>query len=230
MNLSQQMNIERLNAETREERLDALREIKARTDAGELPAPERTDMSTTTFTRYTAFRPIRRPWQLSRVAVGVCTAGIMDHDSVSGVLEFIEAGEIIGMPTTIGCECRVDMSNTSVAGRRINNPDQDSVAYVAMHGIPHQNIYVIDAFFEKYRRYRNERNYRMCKKIDELMKPYGVSLDFKRDVLPLSCAWEGGSVTDAHSVRAREKADRALSDAGGAGRVPRGRHEASAFR
>ena len=42
MNLSQQMNIEQLNAETREERLDALREIKARTDAGELPAPERT--------------------------------------------------------------------------------------------------------------------------------------------------------------------------------------------
>lgn len=198
--------IEQLNAETREERLDALREIKARTDAGELPAPERTGYVNNhihtiySFSPYSPTMAVYRAWQS-----GLCTAGIMDHDSVSGVLEFIEAGEIIGMPTTIGCECRVDMSNTSVAGRRINNPDQDSVAYVAMHGIPHQNIYVIDAFFEKYRRYRNERNYRMCKKIGELMLPYGVSLDFKRDVLPLSCAWEGGSVTERHILFALAK-------------------------
>ena len=121
--------IEQLNAETREERLDALREIKARTDAGELPAPERTGYVNNhihtiySFSPYSPTMAVYRAWQS-----GLCTAGIMDHDSVSGVLEFIEAGQIIGMPTTIGCECRVDMSKTSVAGRRINNPDQDSVA------------------------------------------------------------------------------------------------------
>ena len=136
---------------------------------------------------------IWRAWQS-----GLSTAGIMDHDSVSGALEFIEAGQIIGMPTTIGCECRVDMSKTKVAGRRINNPDQDSVAYVAIHGLPHQNIYVIDTFFERCRRRRNERNLAMCRKLDEVTRPYGISIDFKRDVLPLSCAWEGGAVTERH--------------------------------
>ena len=81
MNLSQQMNIERLNAETREERLDALREIKARTDAGELPAPERTGYVNNhihtiySFSPYSPTMAIYRAWQS-----GLCTAGIMDHD------------------------------------------------------------------------------------------------------------------------------------------------------
>ncbi|MCI8388158.1 MAG: PHP domain-containing protein [Clostridiales bacterium] len=200
------MDISILNAQTREERLDGLREIKRRTELGELPAPQLTGYVNNhihtiySFSPYSPTMALYRAWQS-----GLCTAGIMDHDSVSGALEFIEAGQIIGMPTTVGCECRVDMSKTKVNGRRINNPDQNSIAYVAMHGIPHQNIYVIDAFFENYRRRRNERNLKMCRNIDEIMKPYGISLDFKRDVLPLSCAWEGGSVTERHILFALAK-------------------------
>lgn len=193
------MNIDNLNAQTREERLDALREIKSRTDSGELPTPKKTDFVNNhihtiySFSPYSPTMALYLAWQN-----GLSTAGIMDHDSISGALEFIEAGRIIGMPTTIGCECRVDMSKTKIAGHRINNPDQNSIAYVAMHGLPHQNIYVIDAFFERYRRHRNERNLKMCRRITEIMQPYGISLDFKRDVLPLSCVWEGGSVTERH--------------------------------
>ena len=180
-----------LNAETREERLGTLAEIKCRTEMGELKTPAKTGYVNNhihtiySFSPYSPSMAIYKAWQS-----GLRTAGIMDHDSVSGALEFIEAGQIIGMPTTIGCECRVDMSSTKVAGKRINNPDQNSIAYVAIHGLPHQNIYVMDTFFE--------RNRAMCHKIDELMRPYGISLDFKRDVLPLSCAWEGGSVTERH--------------------------------
>ena len=57
-------------------------------------------------------------------SAGLTTAGIMDHDSISGAKEFIEAGRIIGIATTIGVECRVDFSQTPLKGRRINNPDQ----------------------------------------------------------------------------------------------------------
>ena len=81
---------------------------------------------------------------------GLKTAGIMDHDSVGGAKEFIEAGKKYNMPVTVGVECRVDMSKTRLNGKRINNPDQKSVAYVAMHGIPHQNIDKVDAFFAPY--------------------------------------------------------------------------------
>ena len=136
---------------------------------------------------------------------GLKTAGIMDHDSVGGALEFIEAGKKLDMPVTVGVECRVDMSKTRLNGRRINNPDQISVAYVAMHGIPHQNIGAVDEFFRPYRAYRNERNAEMCRRITALVSPYGLSLDFDADVLPISNYAVGGSVTERHILFALVK-------------------------
>ena len=71
----------------------------------------------------------------------------MDHDSISGAREFIKAGEILGMATTIGLECRADLSGTVLRKRRINNPDQNSVAYIALHGIPHTQIDSVKGIF-----------------------------------------------------------------------------------
>lgn len=199
--------IEQLNAETKEERLAALREIKSLTDAGKLPTPEKTAYvnnhihTTYSFSPYSPAKALYMAWQN-----GLGTAGIMDHDSVSGAREFIEAGEIIGMPVTVGAECRLNMDSTSLRGKRFNNPDQLSIAYAAIHGIPHQMLDRFDAFFEKCRRHRNLRNLKMCRRINELMAPYGVSIDFKKDVLPLSNSWEGGSVTERHILFALTKA------------------------
>lgn len=136
---------------------------------------------------------------------GLKTAGIMDHDSAGGAKEFIEAGKIVGMPVTCGVECRVDMSHTPLCGKRINNPDQKSIAYVAMHGIPHQNIDAVQAFFAPYREKRNARNRKMCERITALVSPYGLSLDFEEDVLPISNAAQGGSVTERHILFALTK-------------------------
>ena len=107
---------------------------------------------------------------------GLKTAGIMDHDSVGGAREFIEAGKKYDMPVTVGVECRADMSKTALAGKRINNPDQLSVAYVAMHGIPHQNIERVDSFFAPLRQRRNVRNRAMCENINKLTAAYGITL------------------------------------------------------
>jgi len=136
---------------------------------------------------------------------GLLTAGIMDHDSVGGAKEFIEAGKKLGMPITVGVECRIDMSKTRLNGRRINNPDQSSVAYVAMHGIPHQNIDAVADFFVPYRAFRNERNAAMCENISDIVKNCGLSLDFEKDVLPLSNYAIGGSVTERHILYALVK-------------------------
>ncbi len=198
--------IEQLNADTKEERLAALREIKEKTDRGELKAPEKTSYvnnhihTTYSFSPYSPTKALYLAWQN-----GLGTAGIMDHDSVSGCKEFIEAGEIIGMPVTVGAETRINMDSTPFCGKRLNNPDQISVAYSAIHGIPHQMIDEFDAFFEKCRRKRNLRNLKMCRRINEIMEPYGVSVDFKADVLPLSNSWEGGSVTERHILFALAK-------------------------
>lgn len=129
---------------------------------------------------------------------GLKTAGIMDHDSVAGAHEFIKAGKTYNMPVTVGIECRVDMSGTALNGKRINNPDQNSVAYVAMHGIPHQNIDRVNDYFAPFRKYRNERNIQMCENINELVGKYGLSIDFNIDVLPISNYHLGGVVTERH--------------------------------
>ncbi|MEQ6360668.1 hypothetical protein V7D15_13560, partial [Thermoanaerobacter thermohydrosulfuricus] len=89
------------------------------------------------------------------------------HDTVSGVKEFVEAGKIIDIATTIGMECRVDFSKTSLRDRRINNPDQDGIAYVVFHGIPHTQIEKVEAFIQPYRKERNKRNQLMINKIND---------------------------------------------------------------
>lgn len=186
--------------------LEQLKEIKEKTDRGELQSPPDTVYvnnhihTTYSFSPYSPTKAVYMAWKN-----GLKTAGIMDHDSVGGAKEFLEAAEAIGMPVTCGVECRVDMSKTPLAGKRINNPDQISVAYVAMHGIPHQNIDAVQEFFAPYREKRNIRNKKMCENITELVKPYGLSLDFEADVLPISNYAVGGSVTERHILFALTK-------------------------
>lgn len=198
--------IERLNAPEKADRLAALAALKGLHDMGALPMPPKTNFvnnhihTTYSFSPYSPTKALYMAW-LS----GLQTAGIMDHDSVSGAKEFIEAGAILGMPVTCGVECRVDASATALKGRRINNPDQLSVAYVAMHGIPHQNIDAVNEWLAPYRLYRGERNSRMCERITDLVARVGLELDYERDVLPLSCYAEGGSVTERHILFALAK-------------------------
>jgi hypothetical protein len=127
---------------------------------------------------------------------GLETAGIMDHDAIAGAAEFIRAGRIAGLPTTVGVETRVDFSGTPFAGRLINNPDQAGVAYMALHGIPHGAFGAVDKVFSRVREARNVRNRAMTKRAAAFLRPAGVGLDFDRDVLPHSNYAEGGSVTE----------------------------------
>ena len=180
-------------------RLEALSGLKALLDAGEIPAPERgiyvnNHIHTCySFSPYTPTSAVWYAWQ-----AGLQTAGIMDHDSVGGLREFIEAGRIMQMPVTCGFECRVNVDGTPLVGRKINNPDQKSCVYLAMHGIPHTQIDRAESVLKGLREKRNVRNRKMIGNINALVKDAGIVLDFDKDVLPLSMAHEGGSVTERH--------------------------------
>ena len=191
---------------TPDERLAALKEIKALIDKGEV---QRDGDGTWvnnhihtcySFSPYTPTSAIFYAWK-----AGLGTAGIMDHDSVGGIKEFIKAGEIMEMPVTCGFEFRVNVAGTALEGRRINNPDQNSCAYLAMHGIPHQSVDMAAEVLAGIREKRNARNRKMCEKITELVSPYGITLDFDRDVYPISMAHEGGSITERHILFALTK-------------------------
>ena len=188
-----------LNADTAAERLSALRDIKARIDRGEIKKDSDSNSVNNhihtiySFSPYSPSAAVYMAWKN-----GLCTTGIMDHDSIAGAREFLEAGKILGIETTIGMECRVNMENSRLCGKRINNPDQISVAYVAMHGVSHEHIESLNDWFAPYREARNRRNRKMCENINRLVASSGVTLDFDTDVLPLSCFSEGGGVTERH--------------------------------
>ena len=191
--------IVRLNDRDKEIRLNSLRELMEMTKAGEIKAPrQENDVNNhihTTFS-FSPYSPTKAVWMAYNA--GLKTAGIMDHDSLSGAREFIEAGKIVGILTTIGAECRVSMKNTPFADRRINNPDQKGIAYCTIHGVPHQHIDEVIEFFRPYTAKRNERNRKMTDRINELTAPYAIHMDFDKDIVPLSEFPNGGSITERH--------------------------------
>ena len=193
------LQIENLNNQKNEERLNSLRVLKNAIDKGDIQKPLFfNDVNNHIHTTY-SFSPYSPTKALFMAYMnGLKTAGIMDHDSAAGCKEFIKAGQILDMPITCGIEVRVRMDKTPLNGIRINNPDQDSVAYVALHGIPHQNIKTIQDFMAPYRKERNVRNQKMCDNINKLLGKYGICIDFNQDVLPLSLYGEGGTVTERH--------------------------------
>lgn len=187
-------------------RLNSLKELYSLVEQGKINTPVATnDVNNHIHTNYSfsPYSPTKALWLA--YTSGLTTAGIMDHDSISGAEEFIKAGEIINMATTIGVECRASMANTKLSGKRINNPDQKSVAYMAIHGISHIKIDRVKSFFEPYIKARNVRNIKMVEKINEIINPFGLNLSFEQDVIPLSNLNEGGSITERHILFALSK-------------------------
>ena len=185
-----------LNAPTREERIANLREVLKTTTFPEM-VPQYINNHIHTTYSFSPYSPTAAVYA-ARME-GLCTAGIIDHDSISGAEEFIEAAEIIGIPVTIGMEARVSMDGTRLEGRRTNNPDQVGVSYMTIQSVPHDKINTLTEFFKPYQAARHARNRKMIAKINELV---GVSLDYDRDVLPLSEAKNNGGVTERHLMYA----------------------------
>ena len=188
--------LSRLNAPTREERIANLKDILKDTVFPPM-VPQYINNHIHTTYSFSPYSPTAAVYA-ARME-GLCTAGIIDHDSISGAEEFLEAAEIIGIPVTIGMECRVSMDGTRLEGRRTNNPDQVGVSYMTIQSVPHDQIRTLTEFFKPYQAARHARNQKMIARINELV---GVQLDYARDVLPLSEAADNGGVTERHLMYA----------------------------
>ena len=186
-----------LNAPTKQERLENLRKIVAETQFPPM-VPEYINNHIHTTYSFSPYSPTAAVYA-ARME-GLCTAGIIDHDSISGAEEFLEAAKIVDMPVTIGMEARISMDGTRLEGRRTNNPDQVGVSYMTIQSVPHDKIQVLTEFFRPYRAARHERNRKMVNKINALLP--GIALDYDKDVLPLSLAAEEGGVTERHLMYA----------------------------
>ena len=188
--------LNKLNAPTKAERLANLAEVLKTTVFPEA-VPQYINNHIHTTYSFSPYSPTAAVYA-ARME-GLCTAGIIDHDSISGAEEFLEAAKMIGIPVTIGMECRVSMDGTRLEGRRTNNPDQVGVSYMTIQAVPHDKIATLTEFFKPYQAARHERNRQMIARINEMV---GVSLDYDQDVLPLSEAQDNGGVTERHLMYA----------------------------
>ena len=189
--------LNQLNAPTKAERLANLKAIVAKTQFPPM-VPQYINNHIHTTYSFSPYSPTAAVYA-ARME-GLCTAGIIDHDSISGAREFLEAAKIVDMPVTIGMECRVSMEDTRLEGRRTNNPDQVGVSYMTIQGVPHDKIDTLTQFFRPYQAARHARNRKMLERINALLP--GISLDYDRNVLPLSMAHEDGGVTERHLMYA----------------------------
>ena len=192
--------LETLNAPTREERLENLKSV-LRTAQFPPMVPQYINNHIHTTYSFSPYSPTAAVYAAR--AEGLCTAGIIDHDSIAGAREFLAAAKLVGMPVTVGMECRVSMNGTAIEGKRTNNPDQAGVSYMTIQSVPHEHIEELNDWFAPYRAARGRRNRKMVENINALLD--GIRLDYDRDVLPLTQAADGGGVTERHLMYALAK-------------------------
>ena len=127
----------RLNARTREERIRNLKEA-LKTAAFPPVEPRYINNHIHTSYSFSPYSPTAAVYAAR--AEGLATAGIIDHDSMAGTREFLEAAELARLPVTVGMECRVSMAGTPLARRRLNSADQTGIAYMTIQSVPHGRI------------------------------------------------------------------------------------------
>lgn len=190
---------EMLNAPTADERYEALEKLLATQSEESKPVRRENDANNHIHTIYSfsPYSPTKAAYMAYRA--GLTSAGIMDHDSLSGAKEFKRACSRLHIGATCGVEVRAKFDR---GFGKINHPDQKNCIYMAAHGIPAQNVDAFNGYLAPMREERNKRNAEMCKLITDKYGKYGIDLKFERDVAPLSAKNEGGSVTERHLLYA----------------------------
>jgi hypothetical protein len=154
--------------------------------------------TTYSFSPYTPSGAAFHAWK-----AGLNAVGIMDHDSISGANEIIEACKILKICSTAGFEVRVNMNGTTMEGRKLNNPDSVNIAYMAVHGVPQSKFKEVEEFLAPLCLERNKRNRKEVSLLNDLIEPYSIeAIDFEKDVYLQSNAAEKGSITERHILYA----------------------------
>ena len=197
------MSYEKLNCNSKDERLAAVRKLGETLKEGVVATDEVNNHVHSIY----SFSPYSPTMITVKAAeAGLQAVGIMDHDSVAGCKEFLEAGKAVNIATTAGFEMRVDMTGTAVEGKRINNPDTLNNAYIAIQGIPADRLDEVEAFLKPICEARYSRDRKEVEKLNKILDSLGApTLDFDKDVWAISQADNGGSITERHILYALAK-------------------------
>ncbi|MDR2305035.1 MAG: PHP domain-containing protein [Treponema sp.] len=134
---------------------------------------------------------------------GLEAAGSVDHDSYAAAEEMKAATEILHMGCVTGLELRVSFRHTEFAERKINSPDSAGIAYMTIQGVPGGQADRIRDFLIPPGEARRQRNRLMTERLNGILSAAGLAeLSYDRDIVPLSMAACGGSVTERHILYA----------------------------
>jgi hypothetical protein len=134
---------------------------------------------------------------------GLEAAGSVDHDSYAAADEMRRACEILRIGCVTGFELRVSFKHTEFAAKKINSPDSFGIAYMTVQGVPARAGDQVKEFLAPLTVARHERNRLMTNRLNEILAAAGLGeLSYDDDILPLSMATEGGSVTERHILYA----------------------------
>ena len=194
-----------LNASSMEKRLAALRNlVDAAADGSSnvLPSASRevNNHVHTTFS-FSPYSPTAAAWHARKS--GLAAVGSIDHDSIGAAGELRHAAVLLGMGSTTGVEVRSDFRTTPFGEKPLNNPDGGGVAYVVIHAVPERSRERFAEFLQPIRAARSDRSRSMTERLNERLRSAGCeSLDYDRDVLPLSEYASGGGITERHILYA----------------------------
>ncbi|NLN75760.1 MAG: hypothetical protein GX139_05580, partial [Armatimonadetes bacterium] len=188
-------------------RCEALRELARLVQSGQIevsqPKPE-VNLHLHTFFSYNAYgwSPSRIAWESKKY--GLAVAGIVDFDVVDGMEEFLQAGQIIDVRTTVALETRVLIPE--YGDKVISSPNEPGVGYFMAGGCFGQptddkSAKALDDLRETAKR----RNLQVLERVNDYLG--SVTLDYNADVLPLT---PSGNATERHLLAAYDARARAV--------------------
>lgn len=189
--------ITNLNSKSVESRIEALQEIAKKEINKPIAREKDANNHIHTIYSFSPYSPTKAAYMAYKS--GLTSAGIMDHDSLSGAKEFKKACQILNLGSTCGVEVRTKFNK---GFGRMNHPDQTECIYMGAHGVALRYVDELNEYLAFYREKRNQRNIKMCKLITDKFSKFNIELDFEKDVKPLSQASEGGSITERHLLYA----------------------------
>jgi len=204
---------ERLNDFDPEVRRDALREIARRLAAGQLNFPKPTGAVNVHFHTFFSFNyrdysPSRIVWEAKKSGLDV--AGSVDFDVLDAMDEMFEAGEVLGVRTTVAMETRVFAHE--FADKELTSPGEPGVLYFMGTGftrLPEPGSRAA-AYLERMRAGARARNEAMLERLRPVIAP--AQVDYEADVLPLT---PSGNATERHMLAVLDaKAREMFPDAG----------------
>jgi hypothetical protein len=97
----------------------------------------------------------------------------------------------------------VSFADTAFGNRRLNNPDSVGIAYMVLHGVPRTGLARLREYLKPLQQVRGARNRQQTAGLNAILREAHIDpIDYERDIVPLSWADQGGSVTERHILYA----------------------------